>query len=439
MVIGPRITVHPGVLSGELTVPGDKSVGHRALILGALVGHPVHVTNVPRSADVAATARALRTLGAEITLDEAGTGLDGQVTGPLREASDVLGCGNSGTALRLLSGVVAGIDGMAVLSGDDSLRRRPVDRVAVPLRAMGAEVLARSDRFPPLVVRGGGLVGTSYDSPVASAQVKSCVLIAGLAAEGTTVVRSPAPSRDHTERMLAHLGVAVSTSVTDVEEVSVAAGPLRAAPLVVPGDLSSAAFWWVGAAIAGTSVTVSEVGVNPRRVGVLRALEEMGATVSVRARREVSGESTADVTVTGRALARAEIRGQATVDAIDELPVLALAGAMSEDGLEVRDAAELRVKESDRIDALAAAFRNLGLDLQARPDGFRVPGGQRPRGGIVDAAGDHRIAMTAAIAGTVATDPVTVVGADVIATSYPTFLEDLRALGGRVQVQETGR
>lgn len=434
-----RVRVHPAVLGGTVAVPGDKSVSHRCLLLGALVGEEVPVAGLAPSGDVRSTAGALRGLGARIALDAGADGrLEGVVSGPLHEPQDVLDCGNSGTALRLLAGVVAGIEGVSVLTGDSSLRTRPVDRVTRPLAAMGAHLHARDgDRLPPLVVRGGALHGTTWRQPRSSAQVKSCILLAGLAADSPTAVVSPLVSRDHTERMLAALGNAPTVEVGEdgTETVRLQPGPLRSAALYAPRDPSSAAFWQVAAAVAGTAVTTVGVLHNDTRTGALRVLADLGAEVVVHEAATRGSEVAADVTVTGGVLTGGLVlAGRRVVDALDELPVLALAGAMSAHGLEVTDAAELRVKESDRVATTAAALGALGVSVEPRPDGYRVAGGQRPRGGHVDAAGDHRIAMTAAIAGTVGDAPVEITGFTAVATSYPTFLDDLTALGGRVEV-----
>lgn len=438
------VRVHPGPLAGEVVVPGDKSLSHRALLLGAMVGTPVAVTGVATSGDARSTARCLEVLGARVDLAaDADGNLSGTVVGPLGEADDVLDCGNAGTGMRLLAGVVAGIPGLAVLTGDASLRRRPMGRVAEPLRAMGATVDGRDDgRLPPLAIRGGRLRGTTWDSPVASAQVKSCLLLAGLRAEGPTTVRSPGPSRDHTERLLAHLGVDVRTEAGDGqgEVVTVHPAALHGDRIDVSGDPSSAAFWLVAGAVAGNAVRLPGVCVNPGRTGMVGVLRDLGADLALAGPREVCGEPVADLELAAGALdGRAEVAGDAVVDAIDELPVLAVAAALSTGGMDVRDAAELRVKESDRIDGIAAVFAALGLVVETRPDGFTVPGGQHPTGGgRVDAHGDHRIAMSAAVGATVADAPVEIAGFAAVPTSYPAFLDHLVALGGRVEgLQET--
>ncbi len=436
-----RVTIAPGRLAGTVSVPGDKSQSHRALMIGALVEGGVTLEGLAPSGDVLSTAGALRTLGATVELRPAADGnLSGRVEGPLTEAVDVIDCGNSGTGLRLLAGLVAGVPGLAVLTGDVSLRARPVDRVMAPLRALGVDVAARGDRLPPLVVHGGRVRAADYESPVASAQVKSCVLLAGLAADGPVSVTSPLASRDHTERMLRHLGLVVTTVEHDDgrEEVRLEPGSPKGRALGAAGDPSSAAFWFVAAALPGgpaRGITVHRVLLNARRTGVLRILRAMGANIEISNEIEAAGESVGDVTVTPGDLQGAEVAGGDVVDAIDELPVLALAGAASDDGLTVRDAAELRVKESDRISVLASQLGALGLTVDEFPDGFQVPGGQRPRGGQVDAHHDHRIAMTAAIAATFGTGEVDITGFDAVATSYPSFLDDLRSLGGAVVEQ----
>ncbi len=437
--VGPdRVRVRPGALSGSVDVPGDKSLSHRALLIGALADGPVTVSGLAPSGDVLASAKGLTTMGAEVALARSADGsLSGSVTGPLHEPDDVVDCGNSGTSLRLLAGIAAGIDGVSVLTGDVSLRRRPVDRVVAPLEAMGVRLNARDGgRLPPLVVEGGSVRAVSYDSPVASAQVKSCVLLAGLAAEGPTTVTSPAPSRDHTERMLAHLGVSVTRTTTETSEVvTVVPGRLNAGAVEVARDPSSAAFWLVAAAIGGGRVDTPGVCVNPTRTGFVEVLRAMGVDVDESAGELRSGETVATLCVSSAgAPGGIIVDGARVVDALDELPILALAGMCSEGGIEVRDASELRVKESDRIATLVATLRALGVEIEERDDGYRVPGGQRPRGGVVDAHHDHRIAMTAAIAGTIATGPVDITGFGTVSSSYPTFLSDFAALGGDVEV-----
>lgn len=433
-----RIRVHPAALAGTVQVPGDKSLSHRALIVGALASDPVRVSGLTASEDVRATAAALRLLGAKVTLHDAGGSLEGEVAGPLSEATEVVDCGNSGTSLRHLAGVAAGLDGLTVLTGDASLRRRPVDRVIAPLAAMGATLRARAgNRLPPLVVEGGRLRGTAVESPVASAQVKTAVLLAGLRADGATEITSPHPSRDHTERLLAHLGVEVTSErlADGRERVTIVPGTPRGGDIAVSGDPSSAAFWLVAGACRpdeqdGAAIVLPGLCLNPTRLGAVSVLKTMGAQIDVVAGGSVAGEETGELRISPSPLAGAVVAGADVVDALDELVVLAVAGALSRDGLEVRDATELRVKESDRIAALVAAFHGLGLEIEERPDGYRVPGGQRPSGGEVDAHGDHRIAMAAAVAATLGTAAVEIRGFATVGTSYPSFLADLELLGG---------
>lgn len=443
-MVADVVRVHPGPLQGQVVVPGDKSLSHRALLLGAMVGSSVAVSGLAASGDALSTATCLRTLGAAVVLSaDADGNLAGSVAGPLREADDVLDCGNAGTGMRLLAGVVAAVPGLGVLTGDASLRRRPMGRVVEPLRAMGARVDGRDGgRLPPLVVHGGRLHGIAWDSPVASAQVKSCLLLAGLRADGATTIRSPGRSRDHTERLLRALGADVDTADTDdgQEVVTVRPSPLRGDRIDVSGDPSAAAFWLVAGVLAGTAVRLPGVCVNPRRTGMVGVLEDLGAQLTLAGRREVGGEPVADLVLAAGDLdGRAEVHGGRVVDTIDELPVLAVAAACSSGGMQVRDAAELRVKESDRIDGIVRLLHALGLHVEAREDGFTVPGGQAVTGGgRVDAHGDHRIAMSAAVGATVGTAPVEIAGFASVPTSYPAFLEHLAALGGHAEVlQET--
>ncbi|MFT5223222.1 MAG: 3-phosphoshikimate 1-carboxyvinyltransferase [Glaciecola sp.] len=433
MAIG-RVRVHPGALGGRLGVPGDKSISHRSLLIGALAGG-ASVNGLAPSGDVLSTAQALRGLGMDVTLtaDERGM-LGGTITGLLRTSEHALDCGNSGTGMRLLAGICAGLPGTSTLVGDHSLSTRPMGRVATPLRLMGATVETTNAGTPPIVITGGALHAVHYDSPVASAQVKSCVLLAAVASQVTASVRSPLPSRDHTERMLRSLGVRVDTEIDGDgrETVTVHPGPLQSSPTIaVPGDPSSAAFWLVAGALGEHEVIVDGVVASATRLGVLAILEQMGADVELGEVQDVGGEPVGRVRGSpGKVAGGAVVSGRAVVDAIDELPILALAGALSLEGLEVRDAQELRAKESDRITATARSLGALGITVEERPDGYLVRGGQRPGPGTVHAGGDHRIAMTAAIAATLGTGPVEIDGFESVATSYPTFLADLTRLGG---------
>ena len=438
-----RVRVHPSSLEGAVDVAGDKSIGHRCLLIGSLAEGPVGVSGLATSADIAATAEGLRRLGAIIVLEADGDArLSGVVEGPIGSDDDAstvaIDCGNSGTTLRLLAGVAAGAGRHVLLDGDASLRRRPVGRIMAPLAAMGVACDAREDRFPPLTVHGSTIRSVRWESPVASAQVKSAVLLAAVAGGVSAEVVSPAPSRDHTERMLLHGGVPVTTRIDEDgrEQVRVAPGRPTFTSLSAPRDPSAAAFWHVAAACGAGQVTTRGICLNPGRTGALDVLRAMGADVQVTRERMVDGEPVGDVTVAPGTLSGAEIAGALVVRCIDELPVLALAGAMSADGLVVRDAEELRVKESDRIGVLAATLRALGIEITELPDGFVVRGGQRPYGGAVEAHGDHRIAMTAAVAACLGTAPVDILGFASVGTSYPGFLDDLDRLGGRAEVHD---
>lgn len=426
--------VWPAEVGGNVRVPGDKSIGHRALIIGALADGPCQLAGIPASEDVLATAAAVMAMSGRVTLDRGADGLDGEVAGPLKAPKRPIDCGNSGTGLRLLAGVAAGIDGETTLTGDESLLARPMGRISAPLRALGASVEGPEDAtLPPLTIRGVIGDGGTHRSRIASAQVKSAVLLAAVRAGVGVTVTSPLPSRDHTERMLRHLGMDVQTDLAKGEKVQLEAGAPAAGTLQVPADPSSAAFWWVAAAIGETTITTPGVCCNPGRIGSLRVLEALGADVTLRNEAMLGEEPIATITVSGGNLSgAASLSGLEVVEAIDELPVLAIAAALSQGGLEVTDAKELRVKESDRIASLERLFDALGMEIEARPDGFTVPGGQEPSAGTFDARLDHRLAMSAAVAATVAAGPVTIHGFASVASSYPGFADDLERLGGRV-------
>ncbi len=419
------VTIAPApAIRGRVRVPGDKSISHRAAIIGAIASGATHIRGFLRAEDCLHTLACLRALGARVDDDGAELAIQG-TAGRLTAPTGVLDAGNSGTTMRLLSGVLAGQPFSAEIDGDRSLRRRPMDRVAEPLRQMGAHIVAREGMYPPLRISGGELRGITYELPVPSAQVKSAILLAGLFAEGETEVVEPAPTRDHTERMLEAFGVRIDRGV---RRVRVSPGILRGGAIEIPGDLSSAAFLLAAAAArADSELTVDDVGLNPTRTGVLDALAMMGAAVAIEVVREGSGEPAGTVSVHGRPLRGTTIAGALIPAVIDELPVLCVLGAVAEGRSVIRDAAELRVKESDRIAVLARGLRALGAAVVERPDGLEIEGG-RLQGGTVDAEGDHRIAMAFAVAGVLADGPVTVRGADAVAVSFPGFFETLRAL-----------
>jgi 3-phosphoshikimate 1-carboxyvinyltransferase len=421
-----------GALTGHLAVPGDKSISHRAVLLGALSESETRVRGFGRSADTEATLRAVRALG--VAVEEAaddelrveGVGLRG-----LRPPDGAIDCANSGTLARLLAGILAAQDGRFELTGDESLRARPMERVAEPLRAMGAAVETAGGGLP-LVVRGSDrLRGIAYRLPVASAQVKSAVLLAGLNAEGETTVAEPRPTRDHTELMLEAAGAPVRRRAGSVTVA--AAGALRLPEVEVPGDFSSAAAFLVAAAIVpGSEVTVHGLGLNPRRTGLLDALGRMGARVTVFNRRRAGLEPVGDVEVRAGPLVATSIGPDEVPRLVDELPLFALLAAFAHGASDVRGAGELRVKESDRIDAVATALRAVGVRIAARDDGFTVTGvPARPRGGKVDAQGDHRIAMLGAVAGIASREGVDVGGAEAAAISFPGFFDLLESVTSR--------
>ncbi len=442
--------VHPtATLEGELTVPGDKSITHRAVMLNAIATGTATITGAGLGADCLSTAGCMRALGAtvrrrwpggELTDDlrhhpqtgeddragavlvVEGVGLDG-----LREPDDVLNAGNSGTTARLLSGILAGQPFFSVLTGDASLRSRPMGRVVQPLRQMGARLAARrGDTLLPLACSPARLKGARLEMSVASAQLKSCLLLAGLYAEGVTEIAQPAASRDHTERLLAAQGARITAGDLVLR---IAGWPaLRAVDVAVPGDLSSAAFWLVAAVIHPQArVTVRHVGINPSRTGLLDVLREMGATIRVENERVEGGEPVADLTAESSRLRGVHVGGALIPRLIDEVPVLAVAATVAEGLTTIRDAAELRVKESDRLAAIASELAKLGAQIEEHPDGLTIRGG-RLAGGEVECYGDHRMAMSLAVAALAAGAPVLIHGGECVDISYPTFWSDLERL-----------
>ncbi|MGV1050280.1 MAG: 3-phosphoshikimate 1-carboxyvinyltransferase [Solirubrobacterales bacterium] len=426
-----------GALRGSLRPPSDKSISHRAALIGAMGEGETRVEGYLDAADTRSTLAAVEALGArvegvsaagvEATIRIGGVGLRG--AGPA--SVDV---GNAGTLLRLLPGWLAGQVGESwTLDGDDSIRRRPVDRIAVPLRRMGAELSAREDRLPPLEIRGAPLRGITYEMPIASAQVKSCVLFAGLLAEGETRVVEGHPSRDHTERMLSAAGASIEVrSDGEGEARAVVVQPaerLDPGEIAVPADVSSAAFFVVAALlVAGSEVVLEQVGVNPTRTGLLSILARMGAEIELADRADRGGEPTANLRVRAAALRGTEVGGAEVPLAIDELPLIALAACFAEGTTTIRDAAELRRKESDRIETVSAALTALGGEVEATADGMVITGTGGLRGGTISSHGDHRIAMLGAVAGLASRAGVEVAGMDAAAVSYPGFEADLASL-----------
>ncbi|MEA2306544.1 MAG: 3-phosphoshikimate 1-carboxyvinyltransferase [Solirubrobacteraceae bacterium] len=419
-------------LRGTLTPPADKSISHRAALLGAMAVEPVRIHNYLHAEDTHSTLDAMRAVGALVEVQ----GQDVTVRGTgLREAAPVeapIDVGNAGTLMRLLPGWLAGQEGRSyTLDGDASIRRRPVDRIAEPLRAMGARIEATDGSLPPFSVHGAHLQGVEYVLPVASAQVKSCVLLAGLTATGQTVVREPAPSRDHTERMLLAAGVSVTR---DGDAIAVACqDELAFEEVTVPGDLSSAAFLIAaGLLVPGSRLLLEGVNTNWTRAGFVRIAQRMGAIV-LGPLEEVgaelsAGEPMGDLDVTAGPLVGTVVEAGEVPLAIDELPLVALLGCFAEGETIVRGAGELRLKESDRIATVVDGLRGLGADIEATDDGFAVRGEGGLRGGVLDAHGDHRLAMLGAVAGLASREGVEVVGMEAADVSYPGFAEDVAAL-----------
>jgi 3-phosphoshikimate 1-carboxyvinyltransferase len=428
------LDVEPAVLlRGDLAVPGDKSISHRALLLGAVGDGESRFTGFGASADTLSTAGAMRSLGADIDVDGdevrvAGVGLRG-----LRPPEAPIDCGNAGTLMRLLPGLLVGQEGRFELVGDESLSRRPLGRIADPLAEMGAQV-ETDDGHAPLVIEGGApLRAVRYELPVASAQVKSCVLLAGLFAEGgRTVVVEQRPSRDHTERMLEAAGARIRKK--SGEPAVWPAERLQPLALGIPGDFSSAAPFVVAATLLpGSTIRIHGVGINPTRTGLLDVLERMGARIAHFNRRTEGGEPVADLEVEHADLVATEIGADEVPRLVDELPLFALVAGMARGESVVRGAEELRVKESDRIETVKNALRPLGIRIEAVHDGFRVRGvPSRPKGGgTVEVAGDHRIAMLAAVAGLVSREGVRIEGAEAVAVSFPDFFPMLDSLAAR--------
>ncbi len=421
----------PDTLRGTIAVPGDKSITHRALVLNALAHGEARIERMLDAADTRSTLACLRALGVRIEQPEPGVvAVHGRGRAALSEPDDVLDCGNSGTTMRLLTGVLAGLPMLAVLTGDGSLRRRPMDRVVRPLTAMGADVTARGGgTLPPLVVRGGPLRGVRIETPVASAQVKSALLLAGLAADGPTTVVEPARSRDHTERLLGAMGARIEVDGTAVT-VTPPDGDLSPVDVTVPGDVSTAAVWIVAATLhPDAELLLTGVGVNPTRTGLLDILREMGADIELLEQRTSGGEPVADLLVRSAELHGVEVSGELVPRAIDELPLVALAGVLADGQTVIRDAAELRVKESDRITTMAAVLRAFGARVEERPDGIAVEGGGRLHGARIGSSGDHRLAMMGAVAGLLADGETVIEGAEAVSVSYPEFWTDLGRVG----------
>ncbi len=422
-------------LRGEAVAPGDKSISHRALLLGAIAQGTSEVHGWLPAADCQATLKAVRALGATVeqhtpvNLVVHGCGLRG-LRPPGTQA--VLDCQGSGTTMRLLAGILAGYPSTSVLDGHAGLRRRPMERVAVPLRLMGAHV-ETTDGRPPIAVRGGMLRAIDYTLPVASAQVKSAILLAALYATGETIVHQPGPARDHTERMLRAQGVNIFQCDNSVHLIS-SEQPLAPLQIVVPADFSSAAFILVaGLLVPGSEILLRRVNVNPTRTGLLDVLQAMGARIQIGEVSEQGGEPVADLLVRPAEIEAGQVTGELVVRMIDEFPVFAVAATQAHGTTVVRDAQELRVKESDRIAAVATELRKMGARIEEQPDGFVVEGPTTLQGAHVDSHGDHRLAMALVVAGLIARGETVIHGSEVIGDSFPDFVPVMRQLGADIE------
>lgn len=428
MPIDSMITRAKG-LRGTVTVPGDKSISHRAVMMGAIAEGETFIRNFLTGEDCLSTMKCFQQLGIEFRgpvngeLLVRGRGLHG-----LKEPEDILDAGNSGTTIRLITGLLSGQPFFSVISGDRSLNSRPMGRVAVPLRQMGAVIMGRRENtLAPLSIRGGKLKGIDYISPVASAQVKSSILLAGLYAEGITSVSEPLKSRDHTERMLKYFGADLEI---DGNRVAVRGGNvLRGGEITVPGDISSAAFLLVAATVVPDSdITIKNVGTNPTRDGIIIALRQMGADIEILDCREINGEPVSDIRVRSAGLRGATVEGALIPRMIDEIPALAVAAAAAEGETVVRDASELKVKESNRISAIVEELKKFGADIEELPDGFKIRPVGRLRGATVNSRRDHRIAMSMAVAGLISEGRTLISESDCVNISFPGFYDVLKSL-----------
>jgi 3-phosphoshikimate 1-carboxyvinyltransferase len=418
-----------GSVSGAVQLPGDKSISHRYAMLAGIAEGPSKISNYSGGADCQSTLRCMRALGVEVETQDGVTCIHGHGLDGLQESSAALDAGNSGSTIRMLSGILAAQPFVTRIGGDESLSRRPMERIMKPLAQMGARIEGRESRFPPLTILGvepgAKLHPVEYTLPMASAQVKSCVLLAGLFADGRTTVHEPVRTRDHTELALLEFGADV-----EVDRLSITVTgrlKLRGRELRVPGDLSSAAFFLVAALVVPESnLTIHGVGLNPTRSALLDFLAEMGAQIKILDVTSSGGELIGDISIRKSRIQGGILEKARTAALIDEIPVLAVLGAASEEGLIVRDASELRVKETDRIATIAENFKRMGLTIHLQQDGFEVPGRQQFHAAELDSFGDHRIAMAFSIAALAADGPCTILGADAASVSFPEFFGTLQ-------------
>jgi 3-phosphoshikimate 1-carboxyvinyltransferase len=418
-------------IEGQITIPGDKSISHRAIMLGSLAKGVTEVRNFLMGADCLSTIRCFKSMGIEFnqtdnnTILVKGKGLNG-----LREPDDSLDVGNSGTTIRLMTGILAGQDFFSTVTGDDSIRKRPMGRVTEPLKEMGAKIIGRQNgTLAPLAIQGGSLRSIKFVSPVASAQVKSAVLLAGLYAKGHTTIWEPHKSRDHTERMLAYLGAEIEVK----DQVVKLAGNsyLEGKPVEVPGDISSAAYFMVAAAIVPKSkMRINRVGINPTRTGIIDVLRNMGVNIKITNEDMINGEPVGDIIIYGGELNGTIIEGSMIPRLIDEIPVLIVAAAVAKGETCIRDAAELKVKESNRISTMASELRKMGVELKEQKDGMIINGGASLNGAVCESHNDHRVAMSIAIAGLKAKGKTVIKNSDCINISFPGFEKLLKDIEG---------
>ena len=418
-----HLTISPAntPLQGTVIIPGDKSITHRGLILGALAEGETSITGYSHGEDCLNTLKVIRQLGIEVDGDAHSLLVKGKGLRGLSEPQSILDCGNSGTGMRLLAGVLAGQGFFSVLTGDSSLRGRPMRRVVTPLREMGAEISGRQGgELAPLAINGRELHAIHYRSPVASAQIKSCVLLAGLSAEGVTVVEEPSRSRDHTERLFAYLGLPITVSDRTVS-IEGKHG-IEGKPITVPGDISAAAFFMVAASLVpGSEVFIPNVGLNPERTGILEILLKMGADITVSDLREVSGEPVGDMCIRSARLKGLTIGADMVPKTIDEFPILCVAAAFADGQTRITDAQELRVKETDRIHAMATQLKKLNVAIEEQPDGLLIDGNAQLTGGNCESFGDHRVVMSLAVAGLLGKTSTTIEDVECVETSFPGF------------------
>ena len=426
------ITIRPvASINGEITVPGDKSISHRSIMLGAIADGITTVRGFLRGEDNMSTMNAFRAMGVDIIDDGETVRITGRGLHGLQEPEDVIDCGNSGTTIRLITGLLAGQSFFSVVTGDKYLRKRPMKRVVEPLSLMGALIQGRKQGSQaPLAIQGGLLSAIGYESPVSSAQIKSAIMLAGLYADGVTSIREPSLSRDHSERMFRLFGASVDQFTNGV---TVQGGiSLKAQDVIVPGDISSAAFFIVAALITpGSELLIRNVGVNPTRTGVIDILKAMGGNIELLGERELSGEPVADILVRSSTLKGISISGSVVPRAIDEFPAVCVAAACAEGVTTIRDARELRVKETDRITAMSDNLAQLGVIVAEVEDGMDITGAERITGGHVSSCGDHRIAMSLSLAALVASGEVTIADVSCVSTSFPNFFGLLEQVSER--------